>query len=75
MVHVDVPRVKGKMAEREFSITSLANALGISRNTLSNYLDCPEKIPYSVISDMANLLCDTPEEAICIFFATGLRKT
>lgn len=75
MVHVDVPRVKGKMAERGFSVTSLANALGVSRNTLSKYLDCPNKIPYSVISNMATLLCDTPEEASCIFFATNLRNT
>lgn len=75
MVHVDVPKVKGKMAEKGFSITSFANALGVSRNTLSSYLDYPMKIPYSVISAMADLLCDTPEEASCIFFATSLRKT
>lgn len=67
MIHVDVPKVKGKMAEKGFSITSFANALGVSRNTLSNYLDCPRRIPYSVISAMADLLCDTPEEASCIF--------
>ena len=73
MVHVDVPKVKGKMAERGYSITSLAKELGISRNTLSNYLEDPQKIPYFIISSMANLLCDTSEEASSIFFAADLR--
>ena len=73
MVHVDIPKVKGKMAERGYSVTSLAKELGISRNTLSNYLEEPQKIPYCIISTMANLLCETSEEAISIFFAPDLR--
>lgn len=73
MVHVDIPKVKGKMAERGYTITSLAKELGVSRSTLSNYLDDPKKIPYSIISDMANLLCDTSEEASAVFFAPDLR--
>lgn len=73
MVHVDIPKVKGKMAERGYSITSFAKELGISRNTLSNYLEDPKKIPYSIISAMAKLLCDTTEEASSIFFAADLR--
>lgn len=75
MVHIDVRKVKGKMAERGFSITSLAEKLGINRNTLSSYLETPEKTPYSVVSDMASVLCDTTEEASSIFFAQDLRKT
>ena len=75
MVHVDVPKVRGKMAERGYTITSLASALGISRATLSNYLEEPDKIPYLVISSMAKLLCDSPKEASDIFFATDLRNT
>lgn len=75
MVHIDVPRVKGKMAERGFTITSLAEKLGINRNTLSSYLEMPEKTPYSVVSNMAKVLCDTTEEASAIFFATDLRRT
>lgn len=75
MVKVDVPRVRGKMAERGFTVTSLSSRLGISRNTLAAYLGTPGKMPYSVISDMANVLCDTDDEAAGIFFASDLRKT
>lgn len=75
MVHIDVRKVKGKMAERGFTITSLAEKLGINRNTLSSYLETPEKTPYSVVSDMAAALCDTTEEASSIFFAHDLRIT
>lgn len=73
MVHIDIPKVKGKMAERGYTITSLAKELGVSRNTLSNYLDDPNKIPYSIISNMANILCETSDEASSIFFASDLR--
>lgn len=75
MVHIDVPKVLGKMAERGFTRTSLAERLGINRNTLSSYLETPEKTPYSVVSDMASILCDTTEEANSIFFAHDLRQT
>ena len=75
MVRVDVPKVKGKMAEHGFTITSLAEKLGINRNTLSAYLDAPEKMPYAVVADMAEILCDTTEEASSIFFAQTLRIT
>lgn len=75
MACVDVPRVRGKMAERGFTIMSLSEKLGVDRNTLSSYLKNPQKMPYEVVSNMAELLCDTAEEASSIFFATGLRKT
>lgn len=75
MVHVDIPKLRGKMAERGYTITSLSTELGISRNTLSSYLDTPEKIPYSIISAMAVALCETTEEASSIFFVPTLRKT
>lgn len=68
MVRVNVDRVRGKMAEKRFTITSLAKILGIDRNTLSAYLENPEKMPYSIVSEMADILCDTIEEAITIFF-------
>ncbi len=75
IVCVDIPKVKGKMAERGYTITSMANHLGINRNTLSSYLERPSKMPYNVISDMADALCDTADEAAAIFFAHGLRET
>lgn len=75
MVSIDVPRVRGKMAERGYTITSLSDRLGINRNTLSAYLENPGKTPYSVISDMAVVLCDSADEAAAIFFASDLRET
>ena len=50
MAFVDVPKVRGKMAEKGYTITSLADILGINRNTLSLYLENPDKIPYGVIA-------------------------
>ena len=73
MVHIDVPRVRGKMAERGYTITSLAKKLKIARATLSNYLDDPNKMPYLIIAAMADILCDSTEEAKNIFFAQDLR--
>lgn len=75
MVSIDVAKVKGKMGERGYTITSLSKRLGINRNTLSAYFDNPQKTPYHVLSSMAELLCDNAEEAKSIFFASNLRKT
>lgn len=75
MVSIDVPRVRGKMAERGYTITSLSEKLGINRNTLATYLENPGKTPYGVVSDMAVALCDTSDEAASIFFAENLRNT
>lgn len=75
MVQIDVPKVRGKMAERGFTITSLSNRIGIHRNTLTQYLENPGKTPYSVISDMADTLCESADEAAAIFFAPDLRNT
>lgn len=75
MVHVDVPKIRGKMAEKGFNITSLSERLGINRNTLSSYLDAPGKMPYDVVSEMAAILCDSTEDAVAIFFVSDLRKT
>lgn len=75
IVCIDVPKVRGKMAERGYTITSMSNRLGINRNTLSAYLEKPYKMPYSVISNMADILCDSADEAAAIFFASNLRRT
>lgn len=75
MVHVDVPKVRGKMAEKGYNTTSLSEALGISRNTMTVYLRTPEKMPYSIISKMAGLLCETDQDAANIFFASDFRET
>ena len=73
MVSIDVPKVRGKMAERGLGITALSSELGISRNTLAYYLKNPGKTPYDVVSHMASILCDNTAEAVQIFFAADLR--
>lgn len=75
MVHINIPKVRGKMGERGLTITALANQLGIDRNTLSHYLNEPGKTPYNVVSGMAAILCETSEEAAAIFFDPDLRIT
>lgn len=75
MYYVDIPKVRGKMAEHGYTVTSLAKKLGINRNTLAFYLCNPSKIPQEKLSLMATLLCDDSTEAASIFFATDFRKT
>lgn len=75
MVQVNVQKIKGKMAEKGFTMTALAKELGINRNTLAAYFENPEKTPYAVMSRMADVLCDTTAEASSIFFEPNLRET
>ena len=75
MISINVPRVRGKMAEKEYTLTSLSNKLGISRTTLKNYLNNPEKMPYGIVDDLAEILCDSADEANHIFFTVNLRET
>lgn len=70
MYQIDLNRVRGKMGEKGYSITSLAHQLEVSRGTLSAYFKYPGKMPYCVVSNMAQVLCDSPGEAKEIFFAT-----
>ncbi len=74
-MEMDVQKIRGKMAEKNYNITSLSAALGVSRNTLSGYFDTPEKMPYSIVGKIAELLCDSRAEAMSIFFASNLRAT
>lgn len=73
MIRVDVPKLRGKMAEKGFTITSISDEIGVNRNTFSGYLEHPEKMTYSVIAALAELLCDSYEEACKIFFAQDFR--
>lgn len=75
MVFVDVPKLRGKMAERGYNITSISEHVGVNRNTMSSYLENPEKMPYSVVAKLADILCDTRSEACGIFFADNFRNT
>lgn len=74
MYYVDVARVRGKMAENGYTITSLSKDLGVSRSTLSAYLNNTKRMPYDIVSNMAELLCADCDEAVNIFFASNFRK-
>lgn len=70
---INVCKLKGKMTEKGYTITSMSEALHISRSTMSGYLKKPDKIPYGIILEMANMLCESADEAKEIFFSCNLR--
>ena len=72
MFAVDVPKLRGKIAERGFNLTGLAKEIGVDRNTLSKYLRTPEKMPIGILDALTKALCDTPEEVRSIFFCGKL---
>lgn len=73
MIGMDVPKVRGKIVERGYDLTTFSAELGISRNTLAGYLKNPGKTPYNIVAKMADALCDDTAEATRIFFAANLR--
>ena len=70
MFQILIPKIKGKMAEKGYTNSTLAKELGISRNALYVYMREPGRIPYSVMDRMAELLCDSLGEARGIFTAS-----
>lgn len=69
MYQINISKIKGKMGEKNISITELSQQIGVSRNTLSSYFKNPAKMPYNIVSKMAQVVCDTQDEAVSIFFA------
>lgn len=72
MFYVDVPKIKGKMAEKGFTNSAFAEELGISRNTLATYFSDPSRIPYEVLERIAETLFENVAEARSILFAQKL---
>lgn len=72
---INIPKLRGKMAEKGLTMTSTAESLGISRNTLSAYFEDPGRMPYRIIEGLADLLCEDSKEAGEIFFTPNLRNT
>lgn len=70
---INISKVRGKMAERDLSTKQLANELGVSQNTLRNYMKNPMSMPYRVVAALAEKLCENKDEAEAIFFADDLR--
>lgn len=72
MYFVNVPRIRGKMAEKQITKSKMADLLGISRQTLGKYLRKPEDMPVMKCYEMGEILCDNKEEFGEIFFAEVL---
>lgn len=72
MYVVNVEKLRGKMAEKGFNNTSFSKALGIGRDTLRAYLKDYTKIPYDILSKMAEILECDESEATLIFFTLKL---
>lgn len=68
MYTVNISKIKGKMGEKGYNITSLASELNINRNTLASYFEQPKKMSYDVVARLATLLCESEDEAAAIFF-------
>jgi hypothetical protein len=64
---INVPKVKGKMAEKGYNITAFSQAIGVNRNTLTSYFENPSTIPYGKLSLMASILCDDTSECMSLF--------
>lgn len=69
MYRVNTSKIKGKMGEKGYNMTTLSKELSIDRNTLRNYFRNPGKMTYETMSNMAMILFDSPEETCQIFFA------
>ena len=72
---VNVQKLRGKIAENGYNITTLSEKLGLSRNTFATYLVNPCKMPLGIATELVDILCDDKTEAATIFFADDLRNS
>lgn len=70
MYRVNAPKIRGKMSEKGYTIASLAQGIGVNRNTLAAYLEHPEKIPFGKLLKLLKLLicCVIPLARLRLFF-------
>lgn len=69
---INVLKLKGKIAEKGYNIGTIANEIGVDRDTISNILNGKTKPSYPVINGLYYTLQLKPEEATEIFFAKKL---
>lgn len=69
---INIIAIKGKQGQLGVSNSKLAKEIGINRNTLATYYKHPEKMPFEVISKIAEILDIKVEEARSIFFSEKL---
>lgn len=71
---IDVRLLKSKMAYNGYNITSLADEIGVSRDTVGNLLKGDNNPSYPVMNSIYHTLKLTPDEGAAIFFNANLRK-
>jgi hypothetical protein len=69
---VDVWELRGRIAARGHTVTSLAENIGISRNTLAKYLGHPDMMTYNAMSKIIDTLDMDSNQVMAIFFADKL---
>lgn len=74
MTVVNKNLLKGKMAENGYNIGTLAEAIGVDRDTIGNVLNGRSKPSYPVMNGIFFTLNLTPEEATSIFFSQELTQ-
>lgn len=72
---VNANKLRGKIAEKGYTISSLARDMNVARNTMSMYIKDPRAMQLGQIIRLAELLCESSEEARAIFLAQDLRET
>ena len=64
--------LKAKIVENGFNIGTVAEAIGVDRDTISNVLNGKSKPSYPVMNGLFYTLRLTPKEATEIFFSQKL---
>lgn len=74
MTIVDGNLLKAKIVENGYNISTIAEAIGVDRNTISNIINGNSKPSYSVMNSLYHELRLTSEEATRIFFEKKLTQ-
>ena len=72
MFIVDTEALRGKMGAKKYTVSKLAKAAAVNRNTMAFYLEHPDKFPYPVMQRIADELDLRFDEARDIFFKQKL---
>lgn len=74
MTIVDGNLLKAKIVENGYNISTIAEAIGVDRNTISNIINGNSKPSYSVMNSLYHELRLSSEEATRIFFEKKLTQ-
>lgn len=66
---MDMNKIRGRIVERSMTQKSFCERIGINYHTFYNYRDSPEGMRYGTLKKMIDLLCDSDEDIINLFFS------